>query len=94
MATTEPTWTEQDYAEVMALGEYRDGLCPCCGFPASKVNAHEREFPGVVVSRTKCFARETLALSQAAWESGLTENGKKSLPPSAGAVMWGMRLKG
>lgn len=93
VAVAEPSWTEQDYAEVLALGEYRDTLCPCCGLPAVKVNGHERDFPGVVVARTKCWARETMVLSQSVWENGLTENGKKPLPASARAVMWGMRLK-
>jgi hypothetical protein len=29
----DPEWTEQDAAEMLALAEYRDSLCDCCGMP-------------------------------------------------------------
>ncbi len=93
ITTSEPTWTEEDLAEVMALQEWRDSLCPCCGLPSAKVNGHEKDAPPIRISRVTCWARKTELETRAAWEKGRTSNGQNPLPPGDRAIMWGMTIK-
>lgn len=41
MTTRQPLYTDQDRAELYALGMYRDGLCPLCGRPREVCGAPE-----------------------------------------------------
>lgn len=86
MTTTEPEWTEQDRAEIIALGEYRDSLCDCCGLPKSMVWVHERDMPKFVVKTWPCQARKVLNVSQAAYF------GKHQPTPSQQALRWAVRI--
>lgn len=86
VAIREPLWTEQDSAEVLALTEYRAGLCPCCGLPKSLVQGHERDAPRFVVGKRYCWARKTLAETQAQWAKG------RDPKPGDGALQWSIRV--
>lgn len=83
----EPEWTEQDLLEVLALAEYRDSLCDCCGLPKSQVWVHERDAPPFVVSKWLCLARRTLNETQAHLFSD------KPPTPSQQALLWSVRAK-
>lgn len=89
MTTREPEWTEQDQAEVLALAEYRDSLCPCCGLPKSDVLIHERDAPKFVVSKKPCLARRTLVETQAAFFKEHEKNPK----PQHAALQWSVRIE-
>lgn len=86
MTTTEPEWTDQDRAEILALAEYRDSLCDCCGLPKAMVWVHERDAPKFVVSKFPCQARKVLNISQAAYF------GKDQPTPSQQALRWSVRV--
>jgi hypothetical protein len=60
VTTCEPRWTEQDRAEMLALGVWRDGLCPLCRRPLSVCTSHEQDGPQFEASFTAC--RSTLAI--------------------------------
>lgn len=89
VATPEPEWTEQDTAEQLALAEYRDGLCDCCGLPKSITWVHERDAPKFTVSKRYCLARRTLIETQQAF----TDNGK-DIKPTHGALRWSVVVEG
>jgi hypothetical protein len=89
VTTREPEWTEQDFAEVLALAEYRDSLCSCCGLPKASVLVHERDAPNFVVSKRYCLARRTLAESQAAFFKQHEKNPK----PEHNALQWSIRIE-
>jgi hypothetical protein len=84
----DPEWTEQDAAEMLALAEYRDSLCDCCGMPKSMTLVDERDAPRFVVSKRYCLARRTLIESQMAY----TNNGKES-KPAHDALRWSVQVK-
>jgi hypothetical protein len=91
-ATREPEWTEQDQAEVLALAEYRESLCTCCGLPKAEVDArqvHERDAPRFVVTRHFCWARRTLAETQAAFYKPHEKNPR----PEHAALQWSVRIE-
>lgn len=87
MTTREPFWTEQDTAEVLALAEYRAGLCDCCGLPKRWTLVAERDAPRFVISKRYCLARRTLLETQHAF----TDGGKDS-KPDYGALQWSIRV--
>lgn len=89
VTTREPEWTEQDQAEVLALAEYRESLCTCCGLPKSDVLAHERDAPNFVVSKRYCLARRTLAETQAAFFKPHEKNPR----PEHAALQWSVRIE-
>lgn len=61
----EPEWTEQDQAEILALAQWRAGLCPCgCGHPYDDVTSPEDTGPQFVVTRATCRARMALQEAQ------------------------------
>jgi hypothetical protein len=91
VTTREPLWTEEDTAEILALAEYEDSLCPDCGFPRDEVNAHERVAPKFVISRHYCWASKAMAESQHAWMANRTNGGKKQQPPGDAAIRWTIR---
>ncbi len=86
MTTREPEWTEQDLLEVLALAEYRDSLCDCCGLPKDAVWVHEAKAPRLLVSKWPCLARRTLAESQSAFF------GDKQPTPAQSALKWSVRI--
>lgn len=85
---TEPLWTEQDFAEQLALAEYREGLCPCCGLPKAMTLANERDAPRFVVSKRYCLARRTLIESQQAYT-----NGGKDAKPIHDSLQWAISIQ-
>lgn len=72
---------------MLALGEYRDTLCPCCGFPKSMTQVHERDAPRFLISKRWCWARKTLIETQQAF----TDNGK-NVKPTHSALQWGISI--
>jgi hypothetical protein len=92
VTTREPAWTEQDFAEVLALAEYRESLCECCGLPKKDVDTrfvHERDAPKFVVSRHTCLARRDLVESQVAFE----KQHEKKPRPEHKALLWSVRIE-
>lgn len=87
MTTREPEWTEDDLAELLALAEYRAGLCECCGLPAAQTQEHEAQAPRFVVSKKFCLARRTLAETQAAFFKNRRES------PGDAALLWSVRVE-
>lgn len=71
VAVSEPAWTEQDRAEILALAAYRDSLCPCgCGLESADTLSHEETGPQFRATRVACRARmKLLDEQQAAPES-------------------------
>lgn len=88
VTTRESEWTELDAAEMLAIAEYRDTLCHCCGLPKSMVLVHEKDAPRFLVSKRYCHARRTLIESQQAF----TENGK-NVKPAHDALQWSVRVE-
>lgn len=88
VTSRESEWTEQDTAEQLALAEYRDTLCGCCGMPKAIVQGPEKDLPRLVVSKRYCHARRTLIESQQAF----TRNGKE-FKPAHGALQWSIRME-
>jgi hypothetical protein len=88
ITTREPEWTEQDTAEMLALAEYRDSLCECCGLPKKMTQADEKNAPRFVVSKRYCLARRTMIESQTAF----TNNGK-DVKPIHQALRWSVQAR-
>lgn len=88
MTTREPEWTEQDQAVAVALGEYRDSLCDCCGLPKSVTLVNERDAPRFVISKRYCLARRALIESQLSF----TNKGKEAKPAHQ-ALRWSIRVE-
>lgn len=86
--TSEPQWTEHDQAVMLALAEYRDGLCPCCGLPKAMTQIAEAKAPSFIVTKRYCLARRTLIESQ----QSFTNNGKDTKPAHA-ALQWSIKVK-
>jgi hypothetical protein len=89
--TSEPRWTEQDRAEVLALGEYRDSLCPLCGRPLEVCTSHEETGPQFR-ARIRSVCRVTLAKLER--QSAMTEGGRKPMPKNAPAYLWAVDESG
>lgn len=71
VTTTEPTWTEQDRAEILALDAYRATLCPCgCGHALADTTANEETGPQFSVNYVSCHARMELIDAQNAASKG------------------------
>jgi hypothetical protein len=84
VTTREPTWSEQDRAEVLALAYYRATLCSCgCGHSSLDAENPEANF---VVEQTTCNARLTLLEAQ----RGANE---KRGPENAPARLWRVSLQ-
>jgi hypothetical protein len=78
VTTREPLFTEQDRAELLALGVYRQGLCPACGGPIDECTSHEKDGPKFKASYKVCRRRDVLSM---------TQNAKQSERPEA-RVWW------
>jgi hypothetical protein len=88
VTVTEPEWTEHDQAVMIALAQYRDSLCSCCGLPKAMTLADEKDAPRFVVAKRYCLARKTLIESQ----QSFTNNGKDA-KPAHGALLWSVRAQ-
>ncbi|MCZ7440811.1 hypothetical protein O7598_30790 [Micromonospora sp. WMMC241] len=84
----EPEWTEQDRAEILALGLYRAGLCPLHGGPLSECTTPEESGAQFEADRSTCRARLALIEAQRAADDG------KAPGPYAGARVWKLRKRG
>lgn len=69
VTTVEARFTEQDRAELLALGVYRDGLCSVCGGPVAECQSHEATGPKFRASRLLCRRTEAVMISRAALEN-------------------------
>ncbi|WP_229401911.1 hypothetical protein [Micromonospora okii] len=82
----EPEWTEQDRAEILALGHYRAQRCPCgCGQRYADVTSPEEGGPQFVAERLVCRARLALLEAQKAAETR---------DIVGGARLWHVRMVG
>jgi hypothetical protein len=71
VTTSEPEWTEQDQADILALAVYRSRRCPCgCGYLEADTTSHEETGPRFAASRTTCRARLALLEAQAGADEG------------------------
>jgi hypothetical protein len=89
VTTSEPAWTEQDRAEILALALYRSWLCPCgCGQLVEDTTADEAT-SGVsfAVTRSTCRARLALLEAQRAADQG------KQPSPNAPARLWRIQTR-
>ena len=77
MTTREPEWTEQDQAELLALGVYRAGLCPLHGGPLADCTSHEDDGPQFVAKKIRCRATDALIAEQDTVRN-----------PRPGALLW------
>jgi hypothetical protein len=64
VSTREPTWTELDQAEVLALAVYRAGLCPLHGGSLADCTSHDDTGPEFHTRHTRCRAQDELLLAQ------------------------------
>ncbi|MEU4782840.1 hypothetical protein [Micromonospora sp. NPDC023633] len=87
MATREPEWTEQDRAEILALGLYRSWLCPLHGGLLEDCTAPEESGPQFEVTRSTCRAQMALIESRRAADDGKTPS------PYAGARLFRIRRR-
>ena len=83
---SEPRYTEQDRAELIALALYRDGLCHLCGRPLDVCTAPEETGPQYEVTWRTCGATRTLLEQQRA------TYGDKPHPNRA-AHLWGTKIR-
>jgi hypothetical protein len=65
VTTREPRYTDQDRAELLALAEYRAGLCAVCGGPAAECQSHELTGPKFRPLHLVCRRRDALSIAQA-----------------------------
>lgn len=67
--TVEARYTEQDRAELLALGVYRDGLCSVCGGPATECQSHEKDGPKFTPSRLRCRRTDAVLAAKSALQN-------------------------
>lgn len=68
---SEPSFTEQDRAELLALALYREQLCPIHGGPRSECEAREGEpLPSFRASSSYCHVQVELIEAKSAGSSG------------------------
>lgn len=88
ITTREPTWTEQDRAEALALAEYRASLCPGgCGFGVDETTTHEDHGPEFTATKTTCRACASRLEAQRAVNDGEKSN------PDAAARIWQITMR-
>lgn len=86
MTISEPRFTEQDRAELLALALYREGLCPLCGRPLDVCTAPEEGGPEYDVLWQVCGA------TRAKLEQQRATYGDKEHPNRA-AHLWGTTIR-
>jgi hypothetical protein len=64
VTVAEPEWTEQDRAEILALGMWRAQQCPLHGGPLAECTSHEDDGPQFRVSKRRCRAHDEVLLAQ------------------------------
>jgi len=70
-SVSEPEWTDEDRAEVLALAEYRASLCPNgCGQPLSESTSHADVGPEYDTRRTTCRACAEMLAARRADDDG------------------------
>lgn len=65
----EPLYTEADRAELLALGEYRAGICPVCGGQLVECTSHESTGITFKPSRVRCRRRDAVLIEQASLQN-------------------------
>lgn len=84
----ETEWDETEQAWMLALQDYRDSLCPLCGWPTTicqePLNAHNfrAKLP------TRCYVTTVIDIAQTEERAAY---GKE--PPQARARLWGAELQ-
>lgn len=89
VSTSEPRWTELDRAELLALAEYRAGLCPLCGRPIRVCTSHEETGPAFEADYTAC--RATLAQLE---KRRAIAQGRQKPSENAPAYLWTVKQIG
>ncbi|MFC6017803.1 hypothetical protein ACFP2T_16500 [Plantactinospora solaniradicis] len=84
MSTPEPEWSEEDQAWMLALAEYRAGLCPACRRPLRECADPDADGGYTVPSPTRCHATTALLIAQEQY----TES------PQAGALLFHTERRG
>lgn len=57
VTTRDAEWTDRDREEMLALAEYRAGICPNgCGHPLAETTTHDDTGPAYSVHRKTCRA--------------------------------------
>jgi hypothetical protein len=81
-------------AELTALAEYRDSLCPHCRRPVDECRSvNERAGASFEVTRRVCHAQMALLEHQKAVHEAETDRGKKEPPLSAAARVWSLSVR-
>lgn len=75
----EPLYLDRDRAELLALAEYRAGLCPRCGAPLEECTAPEKTGPRFRAERIRCQRTDAVLGAQ----QSLTDNTRHH-----GALVW------
>lgn len=60
----EPLYTHEDRAELLALAEYRAGMCPACGGPLVECTSHEASGITFEASRLRCRRKDAVLIAQ------------------------------
>lgn len=80
VTTSEPRWTDQDRAEVLALTLHRSKLCPGgCGQPLDESTAHYEMGPEYEAKSTTC---------RACFELDVSQKAKAERSPDGAGRMW------
>lgn len=82
VTTSEPEWTEQDRAEILALALYRSWLCPKCDGLLEECTSREEDGPEYRVRKIRCRATDELLAEQSVTKSDRPE-----------AVLWSVTKK-
>lgn len=70
-STPEPEWSEQDQAWMLALAEYRAGLCPACGQELRVCADPEGDGNWTVPPPTRCHATTAMSIAQKSYADSL-----------------------
>lgn len=88
MTTREPRFTEQDRGELLALAEYKAGLCPLCGQLLDICTSHEQGGPQFAAEYTVCRA----TLTRLEIQRAMSDGGKKEVPNHP-AYLWATTIR-
>lgn len=87
-SVAESEWDETEQAWMLALQEYRDSLCPLCGWPTSV--CQNPEYTNLLRAKlpTRCMVTTVIDIAQTEERAAY---GKE--PPQARARLWGAELQ-